>query len=246
MGMDPSGAPPATAAEPPAPGGAPAPGGSSDAPGQAPRDGPSVWAYVEALASKAPAPGGGSATGLVGAMGAALVSMVANFTVGRKQYAAVEARVQAALQEAEQARADLLRLMEADERAYTALAAARRRPRATDEEKQARREAVQQALRGAAAPPLAMAAVCRRTLDLAGIVAEAGNANLASDAGVAALLAEAALRASAINVRVNLALVEDRAFVAETEARLNDLLEGTPSLKEEVLAVAGRRMVGGA
>jgi formiminotetrahydrofolate cyclodeaminase len=204
----------------------------------------SVAAYLDALASSAPAPGGGSAAALVGAMGIALVSMVANFTVGRPRYAAVEDAVRPALDEAERSRAELLRLMEEDEQAYLAYGAATKLPRATEEERRARSSALQRALRDATAPPLAMARLCRRGLDLAGVVAESGNPNLASDAGVAALLAEAALRASIINVRVNLAQIRSRAFVEQTEAELDRLVEGTPSIKEAILATAGRRMVG--
>ncbi|HEU5316660.1 MAG TPA: cyclodeaminase/cyclohydrolase family protein, partial [Chloroflexota bacterium] len=199
----------------------------------------------DALAAEAPAPGGGSATGLVGALGAALVCMVANYTVGRLKYAAVEERVRGALEEAERLRRTLMRLTEEDEAAYEAVAAARRLPRKTDGEKAARRDAIQDATRAAATPPLDMAAAARRALELAGIVAEHGNHLLASDAGVAALFAEAALRASAINVRVNLATLDDTAFLRRIEGRLNELLDGTPALKEEILAVAGRRMVGG-
>ncbi len=206
---------------------------------------PTLDTYLHALASGAPAPGGGSATGLVGAMGAALISMVANFTVGRPRYAEVEAPVRAALDEAEAIRARLLRLTEQDEAAFEAVAAARKRPRKTDAERTARAAAIQDTTRAAATPPLEMAAACRHALELSRTVADLGNPFLASDAGVAALLAEAALRASAINVRVNLATLEDPAFVAEVETRLNALLEGTPTLKEEILAVAGRRMLGG-
>jgi formiminotetrahydrofolate cyclodeaminase len=90
-----------------------------------------------------------------------------------------------------------------------------------------------------------MAAACRRALELSEVVAQRGNPFLASDAGVAALLSEATLRASAINVRVNLAAIEDAAFAGEIEGRLNALLEGSAALKEEILTVAGRRMVGG-
>ena len=204
-----------------------------------------VAAYLDALASDAPAPGGGSAAALAGAMGAALGSMVANFTVGRPKYAAAEASVRAALDEAEALRARLAHLMEDDERAYTAYGVAAGLPRGTDEEKKARNRAIQKALRDAAGPPLAMAAACRRILDLAGVVAGHGNPNLASDAAVAALFAEAALRASVVNVRVTLARVRNEAFVTATEAEVNRLLEGTPSLKEDVVATAGRRMVGG-
>jgi len=177
-------------------------------------------------------------------MGAALVSMVANFTAARERYASVDAQMRTVLDESATLRDDLRRLMDDDERAYTELSAAFTLPRGTDEAKRARSRAIQRALLAAASPPLAMARVCRRTLDLAEIVAVHGNPNLASDAGVAALLAEAALRASAINVRVNLARVRDREAVDGIEAELNGLLDGTPSLKEDVLAVAGRRMLG--
>jgi formiminotetrahydrofolate cyclodeaminase len=204
----------------------------------------SIDAYVEALASSAPAPGGGSATALVGAMGAALVSMVASFTAGRERYAAVEPQMRAILDETAALRAGLRRLMDEDERAYSQLGAAYQLPRASDDEKRARSRAIQQGLLAAAEPPLAMARICRRTLDLAAAVAQHGNPNLASDAGVAALLAEAALRAGAINVRVNLARLRDRQALQRIEAELNALLDGTPSLKEEILATAGRRMLG--
>jgi formiminotetrahydrofolate cyclodeaminase len=205
-------------------------------------DAPAVPAYLDALAAGVPTPGGGSAAALVGAMGAALVSMVATYTVGRPKYAAVEAEVAAALAGAETARTELRRLMAEDEAAYAAYTAAAKLPRGTDEEKRARSRAVQRALRGAAAPPLAMAGACRRVLDLATTVAAAGNPLLASDAGVAALLAEAALRASAINVRVNLGQVRDGAFVAAAEAELARLLEGTAALKERVLDRVSERL----
>ena len=203
-----------------------------------------IAAYLDALASSAPAPGGGSATALVGAMGVALVSMVANFTAGRPRYAEVDAEMRTVLHETATLRGRLRALMEDDERAYTALSAAYKLPRANDEEKRGRSRAIQQGLLAASQPPMAMARVCRRALDLSQEVAEHGNPNLASDAGVAALLAEAALRASAINVRVNLARVRDQAAVQRVEAELNSLLEGSATLKEQVLAVTGRRMVG--
>jgi formiminotetrahydrofolate cyclodeaminase len=178
-------------------------------------------------------------------MAAALVSMVANFTAGRERYAEVDAQMRGVLQETAALREELARLMEDDERAYTSVSAAYRLPRGTDEEKRARSRAIQQVLLAAAQPPLAMVRTCRRVLDLAELVAEHGNPSLASDAGVAALFAEAALRAGAINVRVNLTRVRSQETVQRIESELNALLEGAPSLKEEILAVAGRRMAGG-
>ena len=216
----------------------------------APADGstattPTLTDYLDSLAGEAPAPGGGSATGLAGALGAALVCMVANYTVGRPKYAEVEDEVRAALEEADALRTQLMALAEADEKAYDAVAAARKLPRKSEGEKALRQDEIQRATRAAARPPLEMAAACRRALELADVVANHGNPFLASDAGVAALFSEAALRASAINVRVNLAAIEDPDFVTAMDERLNALLEGSATLKEEILAVAGRRMVGG-
>lgn len=201
--------------------------------------------YLGALASGAPTPGGGSAAGMAGALGAALVSMVANFTVGRPKFAAADTALREVLAGAEGARQRLMALTQEDERAYATLSAAMKLPREDEAQRRARSQAMQQALRGATAPPLAMATVCREVLDLAQGAAEQGNPALASDAGAAALLAEAALQASAINVRVNLARVRDQAFVDVTTTELTRLLEGTAALKEATLAVASRRMSGG-
>jgi glutamate formiminotransferase/formiminotetrahydrofolate cyclodeaminase len=198
--------------------------------------------YLDALASDAPAPGGGSASALAGALAAALVSMVARFTVGRPKFAAVESEMRSALDEAEALRRRLLALMEDDERAYLTFGAAVKLPRGTDEERRARSRAIQKALLEAAQPPLQMAAACRRILELAGVVGGAGNPNLVSDASVAALLAEAALRASVVNVRVNLAQLRNLDAAGRLEAEVNRLVESTPSLKEEIVAVCGRRM----
>lgn len=214
------------------------------APGDADALPEGLTTYLEALASGAPTPGGGSAAGMAGALGAALVGMVANFTVGRSKFAAVDAALREVLAGAKMARELLTGLTQEDERAYATLSAAMKLPREDEAQRRARAQAMQQALRAATAPPLAMAAVCREVLDLAQRAAEQGNPALASDAGVAALLAEAALQASAINVRVNLARVRDQAFVDVTTAELNRLLYETPALKEAILAVASRRMSG--
>jgi formiminotetrahydrofolate cyclodeaminase len=206
---------------------------------------PTLSVYLDSLADELPAPGGGSATGLAGALGAALVSMVARYTVGRPKYAEVEEEVRAALEEADALRGQLMALAEKDEAAYERVAAARKLPRKTEGDRMLRNDEIQRATRAATAPPLEMATACRRALELSEVVAESGNPFLASDAGVAALFSEAALRASAINVRVNLATIEDPIFVNAMEERLNAALEGSAALKEEILAIAGRRMVGG-
>src|SRR5687767_2586215 len=99
---------------------------------------PTLEAYLDSLAAAVPAPGGGSATGLAGALGAALVCMVANYTVGRPKYAAVEEEVRAALEEADALRVQLMELAEVDYKAYERVAAARRLPRSNEGERMLR------------------------------------------------------------------------------------------------------------
>jgi formiminotetrahydrofolate cyclodeaminase len=179
-----------------------------------------VRTFLDDLASSAPTPGGGAAAALNGAMAAALVAMVCNLTIGRPRYAAVDAPMRAVRERAERGRRELTDLIDADAVAYAAVAAAYRLPRATEEERAARTAEIQRALAAAAGPPLAAMDQCRALLPLALQVAAHGNATVVSDAGVAADLAVAATRASIVNVRVNLADLQDADFVRQAEARI--------------------------
>ena len=122
--------------------------------------------FLDDLASSKPAPGGGSAAALCGAVGAALVSMVANLTVGRKKYAGVEEQVQGLLKQADDLRATLLALIEEDIAVYTDVSNAGKMPRDTDEQKAARTEAMQAALKAATLPPMKIVQACRDVLQL--------------------------------------------------------------------------------
>jgi formiminotetrahydrofolate cyclodeaminase len=179
--------------------------------------------YLDALASGESTPGGGSATALAGALGAALSSMVANFTVGKEKYADVEAEVRQALQRTEELRAKLTELMPADEEAYAKVTQAYKLPRDTDEQQAARTAAIQQALKGAAEVPLAVARCCFEVLKLSVALAQKGNAYLVTDAGVAARLADAALHSAWLNVEINLRAIKDQAFVDEKRQALGDM-----------------------
>ncbi len=199
--------------------------------------------WLDRLASAAPAPGGGAAAALAGALGAALVSMVAHFTVGRPRYAEVEADAQMVLQTSEALRADLTALVAADAQAYQAVAEAYRRPRATASERAERAVAVQSALDTATEVPLRIAESARTTLALAARIAEIGNRTVLTDAGGAALLARAAQRAALLNVHANLAALgnaQRRAAFAEraaaTEIDAEDLLAATLTLVHEATA----------
>jgi formiminotetrahydrofolate cyclodeaminase len=169
----------------------------------------SVHAFLERLGSSDPVPGGGSAAALAAAMGAALVAMVAELTIGRPAYAEHEETIRKIRFDAIERRTELLDLAQQDADAYDVVVRARHLPKETDEEKAARAEALQAAMLEAARIPLRAAVVASEVLDLAERIAPIGNRNAASDAGVAAQLAAAGLRGALLNVRINLPYLAD-------------------------------------
>ena len=172
--------------------------------------------WLDALASDDPAPGGGAAAALAGALGAALISMVARFTVGRRAYAAVAADAEAVLATSEALRARLNDLVEADAEAFQGVATAYRLPKLSDDDRQTRQAAIQGALAGATEVPLQVAEVAGELLQLARRIAAIGNRTVLTDAGAAAMLARAAQRAALLNVAANVGQLpegaERRAF----------------------------------
>lgn len=202
----------------------------------------SVSAFAEALGSSAPTPGGGAATALVGALAAALAEMVARFTVGRASYQAVEPQAQAIVQRAEQSRVALLALVAEDERAFQAVSAAYKRPKASDTERQARDEAIQAALGGAMQPPLAALKRALVVVQLARDIAQIGNASVLSDAACAATLGEAAVRSAALNVLANVALLHDTEAAARALGESRAACAEAAALRDETVAIVYRRM----
>jgi formiminotetrahydrofolate cyclodeaminase len=160
-------------------------------------------AFLERLSSPAPTPGGGSASALAGATAAALLHMVLALTGGRPGDPDDDA-LTALRGEAAGWQSELLELVQLDAAAYDAVVTARRLPRATDREAESRRQQVASATREATRIPLEIVRRAERVLDLAERVAAIGNRNAISDVGVAALLAAAAFRGAALNVRINL------------------------------------------
>ena len=193
-----------------------------------------VTNFLDELASNAPAPGGGSVAALSGALGAALVSMVCNLTLGKKAYADVQDEIGDLLAESEALRGQLTGLLEEDVKAYTGYSKAAKLPRGTDEEKAERQVVMQAALKVATDVPLSIAETAVKVMDLCMPAAEKGNKWAVSDAGVAVLMAEAALRSAALNVLINLGSLKDEAFVADRRAKLNSLLEGKGTMRDEI------------
>lgn len=171
--------------------------------------GETVDGFMSSVAGPTPTPGGGSVAAHAGALGAALAQMVAGLTIGKKKYAAVEEEMkELALQGASLRRA-LTVLVERDAQSYDAVRDAYQLPKDTDEQQAARAAAIREALIGAAEVPLETARTAVEVTALAAALAERGNSNAVSDACVAALLAEAACKGAVLNVRINVASLDE-------------------------------------
>jgi len=190
--------------------------------------------FLDELASSAPAPGGGSVAALSGALGAGLISMVCNLTLGKPKYAAVQGDISAILKKSESLRKELTDLLEADVQAYTQLSQTMKMPRETDEQKATRATLMDKALKAATEVPMRVAEACVAIMALCPSAAEKGNTNAVSDVGVGILMAEAGLRGAALNVLINLGLIKDEHFVSESHRKLNNLLQGKPELRDEI------------
>ena len=194
----------------------------------------SLRSYLSAASSRSPAPGGGSAAALAGALGAAMSCMAANFTVGKKKYENVQEEVKRILSESEKCRSKLEELVDEDIKAYTKVSSAYSLPKETDEEKEKRALEIARATKEAVSVPLEIAKDCFRVLELCRRLVDIGNKMLISDVGVSVLLAEAALRAANLNVEINLVSLKDSSFVEEKRAVMAPLLRQGREILEEV------------
>jgi methenyltetrahydrofolate cyclohydrolase len=180
--------------------------------------------FLERLASRAPTPGGGSASALVGSTAAALLHMVLEVTAGRPTDVD-EATVTELATSAASWQSELLALVQSDAAAYDAVVAARRLPRGTDRDAEARSAQMRLAVREATAVPLEIVRRASAVLELAERIAPFGARSAISDVGVAGVLAAAAMRGAALNVRINLPfLADDDPLRSEASRDLDRLL----------------------
>lgn len=201
-----------------------------------------LGAFLKDLASSKPAPGGGSAAAVAGALSASLSSMVANLTLGKERYEEVEDEFHDLLEKAEELRADFLDSIQEDIEAYNRVMDAYGAPKSTPEEKDKRKEAIQKALKGATEPPFRMAELALEVLDLAGKCAVDGNQHAVTDAGASAILAEATVRTSLLNVDINLSSISDASFVEEKTDKRNRLSSKALEKSEEVVGIMGEKI----
>lgn len=179
-----------------------------------------VREFADKLAAGAPTPGGGSASALAGCLAAALGEMVCDLTVGKPKYEAARPEIEKAREALRGLHKDLLALVDRDAEAYDEVARAMKLPRESPQEKSRRQEALGKANQFATEIPVKTAESCVGVLEQVKVVAEKGNVNAASDAGVAAHLAHAGLAGAALNVRINLSGIADRERAGQIEARM--------------------------
>lgn len=191
--------------------------------------------FIADLASSSPAPGGGGAAALAGAMGAALVSMVAELTLGKKGYEDVQAEVKEMGQEAQKLAQELMHYMDVDAEVFNRLMAAFKMPKATEEEKAIRAEALQKAYKEAADVPMQVAAKCLRVLRLCPEMARKGNRNAVSDVGVAAHAAWCGLKSALLNVQINMGSIKDSNYVVEARAKIDELTREGESIYVKII-----------
>jgi formiminotetrahydrofolate cyclodeaminase len=167
-----------------------------------------IGEFLDRLADRVPAPGGGASAALQAAQGAALLGMVARYTTGEK-YSEQAETIDRIIPEADELRSLALRLAEADAEAFSAVSEAYRLPRSTDAEKKARSAAIAQAVTNAAWPPAKLIGVAGMVVDLAEALAVIGNRNVISDVAAAAEAARSAAATARVNVEINLAGIKD-------------------------------------
>jgi formiminotetrahydrofolate cyclodeaminase len=198
--------------------------------------------YLEAASSKSPTPGGGSVSAVVAANAAAMVSMVANLTLGKKGYDDAQDTVRDILGIMGQSMAEIKALTEKDMQAFQRFMDAWKLPSASEEEKAAKNAAMEQAAQNASSVPLELCRACVVILQQAVRLAPIGNKTAISDVGVGVYLAEAALKAAMLSVDINIPMIREEAFKAGLLAEKARLLAEAEELKLYALADVKKRL----
>jgi formiminotetrahydrofolate cyclodeaminase len=198
--------------------------------------------YLDAVSSKNPTPGGGSVSAVVAANAAAMVSMVANLTLGKKAYEGVQADAVSILSTIDKIISVIKVLTEKDILAFQSLMDAWRLPSATEDEKSIKKEAMENAAKNASLVPLDLCRTCLNILKQTLRLAPIGSKSAISDVGVGVYLAEAALKAAMLSVDINIQIIGDDAFKANIKAEKARLLVEADEFKLLALAEVKKRL----
>ena len=194
-------------------------------------DSMNITEFLDRTASSSPVPGGGSIAALAGAAAASLTAMVANLTIGRKEFADQQKEMKAISAQAGALQEQLIKAISADARAYEAVLTAYKMSKKSDRDKEARRQKIEAALKKAALVPLDVARAGVQIINIAEIVVKRGNANAATDGLVAVMMARTAVLGAICNVEINLTSINDAKFTNALSAEVATL-KNTVVLKE--------------
>lgn len=197
----------------------------------------SLEEFVSILGSKEPVPGGGGASAVTAAVGTALGNMVGSLTVGKKQYAEVEAEMYDLCSRCDTLQMELLALAQRDAQVFERLMEAYHLPKETAEELEERAAAVENSLHTACEVPLEIMEKCCTALDILSEFAEKGSENALSDAGVGAVCCKAALQGAALNVLINIRSMRDEKSAVEYKDRMDQMLREHEAKADEIYRV---------
>lgn len=189
--------------------------------------------FLEKIAEKTPTPGGGSVSALTGAVASALLEMVCNLTIGKEKYADVEEEMKREAEKCRNYREKFIELIDEDARAFDEVISAFKLPK----ENEGRREAIQNAYKKACAVPLETAEHCIKLMESGIKIAEKGNKNSISDAGVASWMAKSAFHSAILNVKINLSGIKDSEYVEEIKNRVKKMEENAEKLHKETMEI---------
>jgi formiminotetrahydrofolate cyclodeaminase len=192
--------------------------------------------FLERTASGTPVPGGGSIAALCGALSASLSEMVANLTIGKKDFEAIESEMKEIANDAFNCREKLVHDIDRDSDAFNDVVSAYKLPKSTEENRSNRDRAIQQGLKNAVMVPLSVAKDALRLMELAARVVENGNNNAVTDGAVAAMMARTSVLSALYNVKINLLSITDKAFVKDVAKQIKHMEQHAQEREKEILS----------
>ena len=196
----------------------------------------SIKEFLAKTASNSPVPGGGSIAALSATIASSLSEMVAHLTIGKKGYEALEEEMQEIAKDAFQYRERLIRYIDKDSNAYNGVMGAFKLPKGTEQERNNREGAIQEALINATLVPLDVARDAFKIIELAGKVVKRGNKNAVTDAAVAVMMARTAALSALYNVKINLASIKNTDFVEEIREEIKHMESEIVNREREILS----------